>query len=101
MARSHAPGAARHDDAGGRREEAQRGQVQVVAVQVGDEHEVGVGVVGARRAGPDPAQRPDAAGEQRVGEHDPPADLDPHRGVAEEPQGEIAHVSSIARRLQR
>ena len=69
----------------------------MIAVQVGDEDEVGVGPIRAGGAGADPAQRPDAPGEQRIGEHDPPAQLDPHRRVAEEPQGEIAHVSSIAR----
>ena len=60
-------------------------------MQVRDENEVGVGVVGARGDAPDPAQRPDPGGEQRVGEDDPSAELDPRRRVAEKPHSQIPH----------
>ena len=52
------------------RQPAQRRQVKVVAVQVGDQDEVDVGVVTRRRGGPpDPAQRPDPPRQDGVGEH--------------------------------
>lgn len=61
-----APG---HEQARARLEPGQRGNVQVVGVQMGDEGHVRTPGAGRRYSTAAPAQMGETAGEQRVGEH--------------------------------
>ncbi len=69
--------------------------MQVVAVQVREQDEIDAGAVGGAGHGAEPAQRPDPAGEQRVGQHDGAGELQPDGGVAEEPHLEAVHGPTL------
>ena len=82
-------GAARGEDANVALEPAQRGQVEMVLVQVGDQHRVDLprdAGVGRR---PEPAQVREPAAEHGIGEQADAAELEKERGVPD--VGEAAH----------
>ena len=86
-----------HGHAGG--EPAQRGQVEVVVVGVGDQHR-GEAVAGRRRGRRrDAADVADPRAQQRVGEQARAVDLDPRGGVAD--VGDGVHRPTQARRGSR
>lgn len=92
-------GARGHHDLHRARQPAQRGEVQVVGVQVGDQDQVGSGgplrVDGRRGA----AQRPDRGPQHRVGQDGAPADPQPQGAVAEE--GRLRQVHTVEYPLRR
>ena len=90
-------GAAGHDDPACGADGAQRRQVQVVAVQVADQDDVDAGPGGGVGQRHDAAQQPDGVGQQGVGEHGAPGQLDADGRVAQEVQVRARHAASIGR----
>ena len=73
----------RHQQPGRQPHLAQRRQIQVVVMQVGNQHRIDLFVPDCQQGGTAPAQMDDAITQHRVRQNPRAANLDQHRGVAD------------------